>query len=183
MILYKTYVKLCCILMYYFLRKNSLALEDFRRWIDRYGLTGGDFASFVHLMQNYPEYRYVFYFRNQAGLRFVFNILLPKLKTTRISTKCVMGGVFLCHGFSSIIVAESIGKNFVYFQNVTVGYNHGGRPTIGDNVEIYAGAVVAGPIKIGNNVKIGANSVVLCDVPDNSVVYGNPCIIKKKDAK
>lgn len=92
MILYKTYVKLCCILMYYFLRKNSLALEDFRRWIERYGLTSGNFASFVHLMQNYPEYRYVFYFRLHAGFRFLFNLLLPKLKTTRISTKCVMGG-------------------------------------------------------------------------------------------
>ena len=91
------------------------------------------------------------------------------------------GGIFACHGFSSIIVADSIGKNFVFFQNVTVGYNRGGNPTIGDNVQIFAGAVVAGSIHIGNDVKIGANAVVLQDIPDGSIVYGNPCIIKSKN--
>ena len=64
-------------------------------------------------------------------------------------------------------------------QNCTVGWNHGGKPIIGDDVSIYAWAVVAGPIKIGNNVKIGANCTVLQDIPDNSIVYGNPCVVKR----
>ena len=54
------------------------------------------------------------------------------------------------------------------------------KPVIGDNVRIYTGAVVAGRIRIGNNVTIAANSLVREDVPDNSLVYGNPCVIKRK---
>lgn len=84
------------------------------------------------------------------------------------------------HGFASLIVAESIGRNFCFNQNVTVGFGKGGKPVIGDNVRIYTGAVVAGRIRIGNNVTIAANSLVREDVPGNSLVYGNPCIIKSK---
>ena len=65
-------------------------------------------------------------------------------------------------------------------QNVTVGWGKSGKPTIGDNVRIFTGAVVAGNIKIGNNVTIAANSVVRHDIPDNCLVYGNPCIIRQK---
>lgn len=84
------------------------------------------------------------------------------------------------HGWGTIIQAKSVGQNFIAHQNVTVGYNHKGCPVIGDNVRLWPGAVVAGPITIGNNVTIGANCVVLTDVPDNSVCYGNPCVIKEK---
>ena len=65
-------------------------------------------------------------------------------------------------------------------QNCTIGWNHGGCPIIGNNVKIYAGAVIAGPIMIGDNVTIGANCVVLQDIPNNSLCYGNPVIIKPK---
>ena len=52
---------------------------------------------------------------------------------------------------------------------------------IGDNCYIGTGAVILGPIKIGNNVTIGANSTVIHDVPDNAVVVGSPAkIIKYK---
>lgn len=66
-------------------------------------------------------------------------------------------------------------------QNCTIGWNHDGNPIIGNNVKVYAGAVIAGPITIGDNVTIGANCVVLTDVPANSICYGNPCIIKLKE--
>ncbi len=49
-----------------------------------------------------------------------------------------------------------------------------GCPEIGDNVEIAPGAVILGNIKIGNNVAIGANSVVDKDIPDNAVAAGMP---------
>ena len=65
---------------------------------------------------------------------------------------------------------------------MTVGFGKGGKPVIGDNVRIYTGAVVAGKIHIGNNVTIAANSMVRQDIPDNCLVYGNPCIIKRKQA-
>lgn len=89
-----------------------------------------------------------------------------------------MGGLVINHGWSSIILAESVGKNFRFYQNVTVGFSKDGIPTIGDNVTIYSGAVVVGKVKNGNNVRIAANTVVRHDVPDSSLVYGNPAVIK-----
>lgn len=76
------------------------------------------------------------------------------------------------------------GHNFRIHQNVTIGmrgYSKNGRttPTIGNCVTIYAGAAVLGPITIGDNVIIGANSVVINDVPSNVVVAGIPAKIIK----
>lgn len=74
------------------------------------------------------------------------------------------------------------GRNLEIFQNVTIGSNRkekAGRvmPLIGDNVTIGSGAVVVGPIIIGNNVSIGANSYVDKDIPDNAIVAGIPAKI------
>ena len=92
-------------------------------------------------------------------------------------------GLMLGHGFSIMCVAKKIGKDVSIFQQVTIGYSHSGCPTIGDNVWIYAGAKVLGGVTIGNNVVIGANSVVTKDVPDNAVVVGIPAkIIRFKES-
>lgn len=83
--------------------------------------------------------------------------------------------------------AATIGKNCTIYQNVTIGakdIEHGdgltpaNYPRIGNNVIIYAGAVVIGGITIGDNAIIGANSVVLSDVPANHIAYGIPAKIK-----
>ena len=56
------------------------------------------------------------------------------------------------------------------------------RPVFGENVQVYTGATVIGPIKIGNNVTIGATAVVITDVPDNCLAVGVPArIIPKKN--
>ena len=88
-------------------------------------------------------------------------------------------GVFIDHG-SGVVIGETteIGDNVTIYQGVTLGgtgKETGKRhPTIGDNVLISAGAKVLGSIKIGNNVKVGASSVVLDPVPDNCTVVGVP---------
>lgn len=73
------------------------------------------------------------------------------------------------------------GKHIYLRQGVTEGSNgHGGmdtHPAIGDNVTFGANAIVVGGIRIGNNVIIGAGSVVTKDVPDNCVVAGVPAKI------
>jgi serine O-acetyltransferase len=71
-------------------------------------------------------------------------------------------------------------------QNVTFGANYGkvdkdGRkqPRVGDNVSVGAGAVVIGPVYIGSNAIIGANSVVTRDVPENVIAFGVPAKVIK----
>lgn len=123
------------------------------------------------------EYRSAFYFRLPRLFWWPLSLLLPKMQNCYLQCK-IGGGMRIMHGFSSIINATSIGRNFEFYQNVTVGWGRLGNPTIGDNVSIYAGAVVAGKIRIGNNVKICANSFVRKDVPDNTLVFGNPAQYK-----
>lgn len=72
-----------------------------------------------------------------------------------------------------------IGKYCAIGPRVTIGGRSGHYevPIIGDNTKIHAGAVVIGPIRIGKNVIIGANAVVIHDVPDNTIVAGVPARI------
>ncbi|GAB4312601.1 MAG: hypothetical protein Kow0069_13350 [Promethearchaeota archaeon] len=86
---------------------------------------------------------------------------------------------FIDHGIGVVIGETSeIGDNCTLYQGVTLGgtsLERGKRhPTLGNNVVVGAGAKILGPVRIGDNVKIGANSVVTRDVPDNSVVVGVP---------
>jgi serine O-acetyltransferase len=76
-----------------------------------------------------------------------------------------------------------IGDNCLIGQGITIGGRgkRSGLPIIGNNVYIGAGARILGPISIGNNVIIGPNSVVITDVPNNSIVGGIPAKIIKKE--
>src|SRR3954465_6355836 len=88
-------------------------------------------------------------------------------------------GLFTDHG-SGVVIGETaeIGEDVTLYQGVTLGgtgFATGKRhPTIEDNVTIGSGAKLLGPINIGHGAKIGANSVVIHDVPPNSTVVGNP---------
>jgi serine O-acetyltransferase len=88
-------------------------------------------------------------------------------------------GLFIDHG-AGVVIGETadIGDNVTLYQGVTLGgtgFATGKRhPTVQDNVTIGSGAKLLGPITIGHGAKIGANSVVITDVPPNSTVVGNP---------
>jgi serine O-acetyltransferase len=88
-------------------------------------------------------------------------------------------GLFIDHG-SGVVIGEtaSIGDDVTLYQGVTLGgtgFAAGKRhPTVQDNVTIGSGAKLLGPITIGHGAKIGANSVVITDVPPNTTVVGNP---------
>ena len=82
----------------------------------------------------------------------------------------VGGGIYIQHGWSMVLDAESVGENLWINQLVTVGFKGDGHPRIGNNVRIGTGAVILGKITIGDNVNIGANAIVVEDVPANCTV-------------
>lgn len=91
----------------------------------------------------------------------------------------VGAGLFLEHMGGVVVNGRTvIGKNCNLANGVTIGQTNRGKrkgtPTIGDNVFIGPGAKILGRIKIGHNVAIGANCVVIDDVPDNAVVAAQP---------
>ena len=106
-----------------------------------------------------------------------------------ISSQAEIGEGFLVAHVCGLVIGGGvvIGKNCDVRQNVTMGGNFNktdadGRmfPTLGDNISVGAGAVIIGPVKIGNNCIIGANSVINRDVPENVIVAGNPYRVIKE---
>jgi len=86
---------------------------------------------------------------------------------------------FIDHG-SGVVIGETteIGDRVTLYQGVTLGgtgFQRGKRhPTVSDGVTIGSGAKLLGPISVGHDAKIGANTVVVADVPDKATVVGNP---------
>lgn len=95
-------------------------------------------------------------------------------------------GIFLGHAFNITINGHSkIGKHCNIHKGVLIGQENRGRrkgaPQIGNRVWIGINASIVGNVTIGNDVLIAPNTYVNCDIPDHSIVFGNPCIIKHKD--
>ncbi len=86
---------------------------------------------------------------------------------------------FIDHG-AGVVIGETaeVGSSVTIYQGVTLGgtgFQRGKRhPTVEDNVTLGAGAKLLGPIRVGHGAKVGANTVVVADVPANSTVVGNP---------
>ncbi|MBM3219812.1 MAG: serine O-acetyltransferase [Candidatus Rokubacteria bacterium] len=97
-------------------------------------------------------------------------------------------GLFIDHGMG-VVIGETaeVGKNVTIYQGVSLAGTSLKRekrhPTLGDNVVVGAGAKVIGAIYIGDNSRIGAGSVVVRDVPPNSVVVGVPGRVTYKDGQ
>lgn len=93
---------------------------------------------------------------------------------------------FIDHGMG-IVIGETaeIGDDVMLYHGVTLGgtgkEKHKRHPTIGNNVMIGAGTIVLGPVTIGSNTKIGAGSVVTQDIPANVTAVGSPVRIVRKD--
>ena len=96
-------------------------------------------------------------------------------------------GIFIDHGMG-IVIGETtvIGNNVTLYQGVTLGGTRSTKtkrhPTLKDNVIVGAGAKILGPIVIGKNSKIGANSVVTKNIPSNTTVVGVPGRIIENDS-
>lgn len=94
-------------------------------------------------------------------------------------------GILMPHTNGIVIHGNSvIGENCLIFHQVTIGTRNSEPPIIGNNVDIGAGAKILGSIKIGDHANIGANAVVITDVPAYATAVGIPAkIILKKSLK
>lgn len=167
-------------------KDRNIIEEDIKVWVSNYNIKKTSFSFQVYiLLLRFREFRNVIYYRLQNDkkvciLRFISKILLPELNSLYITTPKIGKGFFIMHGFSTIISAESIGDYFTCFQQVTIGYNGNYTCKIKNNVTVYCGAKVLGGIVVNNNVSIGANTVVIKDIPENSTAVGVPAKIIKK---
>ena len=138
------------------------------------------------LVYRYGRWRYTI---RPRWLRVPFSLLYKILKPiceilTGIELPCetVVGSRFRIDHFGGIIISGDavFGDDCVIRNGVTVGLRHTGirgAPIIGNRVDIGAGAKILGPIHVGDDVAIGANAVVLKDVPANSIAVGVPARI------
>ena len=119
---------------------------------------------------------------------FVYKVMFKFVQIiTGIELPCEaeVGRNFIIDHFGGIIISgyAKFGDNCRIRNGVVIGLRRVEEkiaPVIGDSVDIGAGAKLLGPIRIGNNVLIGANAVVLCDVPDDSVAAGVPAQVKPR---
>jgi len=145
----------------------------------------------VMAVYRFGRWRYTL---RQAWLRVPFSFVYKLLKLlsqilTGIDLPCevAVGRRLLIEHFGGIVVSGDtvLGDDVVIRNGVTIGLKRTGErgaPVIGNRVDIGAGAKVLGAIKIGDDVVIGANAVVLTDVPPNSLAVGVPArIIARKE--
>lgn len=173
------------ILFYKKCPRRNLIEEDIDHYSEVIGLTGSYAQKMCFLFGDRPEFRNLFYYRlsRAHGLIWILKLLAPPVSTLYILTPHIGGGLFIQHGFATILCAKSIGKHCHINQQVTIGYKGSRSPVIGDDVTITCGAKVLGGVTVGNNVTIGANAVVIKDVPSNTTVVGVPAYIVKRNGK
>jgi serine O-acetyltransferase len=171
------------IIMMYLL---SPCREDIKKDLKKIGAKE-DWWGLHAAMQKKEPFRNLFFYRTAQHMPILTK--LSKL-TYRPYNECAIyadrigGGMTVYHGNSTIVFAKEIGENFSVYQQVTIGrgktINGNDIPVIGDNVNVYAGAIIVGGVRIGNGASIGAGAVVVKDVPDNAVVVGAPVRIIQK---
>lgn len=141
---------------------------------------------FIQIILTYPGVQSMFFYRIARvfyliKLKLIAEIIMYLVKiitSIDIHPNAKIGKrLFIDHGIGVVIGATSIiGDDCTIYQGVTLGGrgNQKGKrhPTLGDNVLIGAGAKVLGNINIGNNVKIGSNTVVLEDVQNDQTIVG-----------
>ena len=166
-------------------RQGTLIDADLARWIANNQLSHLSYpAAFLRVCREWPEFRSVLYFRTADDARWIrlfawiLRAVYRPMALLYIDTKRIGPGFFVNHGFGSVILAEEIGENCQIFHGVTIGYTSKGPPKIGSRVEIGAGAKVLGKITVGDDVFIGANAVVLDDVPSGMIAVGVPAQVK-----
>ena len=170
---------------------RQLLYRDLAR---QYELAGGherrpNFLRFLARLLHYRFLPIVLYRVSRSALLAGIP-LLPNLLTylnlvlfgLEITPRCQIGpGLFLAHTSGTVIGATRMGSKVTVFGGVTLGakeldmgFDPALRPEVGDNVVLGAGSKILGPVRIADNVTVGANAVVLHSVEANTTVGGIP---------
>lgn len=159
-------------------------MQDLARWKDICHLDGSNLRVLAQLLWSWKEFRNLFIYRNSHRriYRYWIAFWYRPMDTLFIETPEIGGGLFIQHGFATMIAARSIGENCWINQQVTIGHTGKGCPVIGNNVMVTCGAKVLGDITVGDGAIIGANAVVVKDVEPGTVMGGVPAkVIRKRE--
>lgn len=172
--------------IFFILHGRKTMHREVKKWMETLIMPdkGSIYQNGLQLLGYLPEFRFLLYYRYKIN---EFNPIRLIYPAQQMSMSCpeVGEGLVIQHGFGTRIGCSRMGRDCQVWQGVTIGKRRSGidapRPVIGDNVKICANSMVLGGITIGNDVTIGAASVVLESVPDGCVVVGNPArIVKRK---
>lgn len=169
----------------------QLFKEDAARWVvperrsDPDALTIRTIARLLHLHIPLRAMAWLRFgtWAQQAGIRGVPGFVQRRLIVRyglELSPKAdIGGGLYIAHPTGCTLSAERIGSNVTVIGPVTVGYRVGRRwPRIDDEAYLGAGARILGDLTVGRGAKVGANAVVLIDVPPGATAIGVPATIR-----
>jgi serine O-acetyltransferase len=140
-------------------------------------------AAFARLVAGHPEFRSLVHFRLTplpGPLRLLLRALYRPLPTLHLNCALIGPGLFIEHGFATTLTAALVGADCTVNQQVTVGHTGRGQPVIGDRVRLCAGAVVVGPVTVGDDATIGANATVVRDVPAGAVMLAPVAVARPR---
>ncbi len=169
-------------------KHKALVEKDISRWAAQDKLSFSNmFQALNYYLVNKKEFRNLIQHRlwnptrtKKAKLHtMIAKLLWPPLSSLYLNTRVIGGGLYIQHGFATIVAAKSIGENCWINQQVTIGYKGESCPVIKDNVKVLCGAKVVGNVVMNDNSVAGANAVVVKDVPENAIVGGVPARIIK----
>jgi len=158
---------------------------DFRTYDGRWGAQG----FWVMVVYRFGRWRYGV---RPLLLRKLFSLIyhilykiVQMVSGIELPCEVAVGRNFIIDHFGGIIISgyAKFGDNCRIRDGVVVGMRRLEEkcaPTVGNNVDIGSGAKLLGAIKIGDNVLIGANAVVLCDIPQNSIAVRVPAVVKPR---
>lgn len=142
--------------------------------------------SWLDLLLHY-DLRYLWHLRKKSSiLHSLFSLRYAQKYGLEILTTNIGDGLYLGHAHNiNVNPGVVMGKNCNLHKGCTVGKENRGKrkgaPVIGNQVWIGSNSTVCGAIHIGDDVLIAPNSYVNFDVPDHSIVFGNPAVIKHRD--